>query len=57
MENLTTTQRGPKEELIREYNETFHNGSDLEGEDLYTLDESELEDFEQWILNEFRQTW
>lgn len=35
--------------LIREYNEDMHPGYDLQGEDLYTLDESELEEFENWI--------
>ena len=37
-----------KEQLIREYNEDMHPGYGLNDEDLYTLDESELEDFENW---------
>lgn len=36
----------PVKQLIRQYNEETHLG--LEGEDLYTLDESEIEQFEKW---------
>ncbi len=35
--------------LYREFNEQMHQGSDLQGEDLYTLDESEVEDFNTWL--------
>jgi hypothetical protein len=39
-------------ELIRKYNEEIHVGSGLTGDDLYTLDESEIEDFEKWCKKE-----
>jgi len=38
-----------EQKLIRQYNEEFHFASDLEGADLYSLDESEVEDFEKWV--------
>lgn len=41
-------RRTKEQKLIRQYNEEIHIASDLEGEDLYTLDESEVEDFDKW---------
>lgn len=39
----------PTKGEIREYNEEMHEGTTLEGEDLYTIDESEVEDFGKWL--------
>lgn len=35
-------------EFIKEYNQEFHIASDLKGEELRTLDESEVDDFISW---------
>ena len=35
--------------LIREYNEEIHVGTTLEEDELYSLDEFEIEDFLKWI--------
>lgn len=39
------------EKTIRKYNEEVHAESNLSGEDLYTLDESELDDYINWKAN------
>jgi len=45
-------QNNYNKQMIRKYNEEIHVGSGLTGDDLYILDESELEDFEKWCKKE-----
>ena len=45
---METTNKTTRELAIKQYNEEIH--IDLIGDDLYTLDESEIDDFEKWLL-------
>jgi len=45
----TTTKKGWSKKIIKEYNEEMHVGSGLTAADgLYTIDESEIDEFEKW---------
>ena len=49
MKKIKQSQRSILENLIREYNEIHHEGTTLTGDNLYTLDESEVDAFLNWV--------